>query len=190
MFGSTITIDTQRLNSAAAALRRVTKEDKPTLVNDTAKFVALHAYKGTDKTTAAKIREELNEKRGRWTKAELIIAARSRRTGWGDKTVKQRARRFVAAKAQSAGWLKYGFIPAIRLFGGRAPQAKNFRRFPGEATKARRSIRRAVATISHLDRGFVERHPNLLQDSVNKQTRFMQRLAERKMRDAVRRSRR
>ena len=188
---SNIRIDTRQLNRAAASLQRLTKESKTELVNESGKFIAINAYRGTKKTTAGAIREELNERRGPYTKAELIVAARARATGvWptGKYGVRKASRKFITRQASSAGWLRGGFLPAIRTFGGRAAQAKRFRNFPGDATKARRSARRVVATIQHYDRGFVDQHPDLLQQAVNKQAIFLERLAQKKMEKAIRRA--
>lgn len=186
-----IKINTKELTRAAASLSRLSGESKADLANQNAKFIAVGAFRDTDKTTAGAIREELSATRGKHTKAELILAARARRTGnWptGKNAIKKEAIKFISRKARTASWLRVGFLPAIRAFGGRAAALKRFSNFPGDATRAKRSFKRPLAVIQHFDRGFIERHPNLLQRVVDKQARFMDRLAYKKANEIIRRS--
>jgi hypothetical protein len=173
-----------------------TGESMPDLVNQTAKFVAINAYKGAAGARAAEIRAELNTTstgasgNRTYTLAEALVVKKARATGkWpkGKNGIRQAARALVASRARSVNWLKAGFIPAFQEFGARGGVRK-FNKPPGGASRARKSDRTPSATIEHYDEGIAEKYPLVLVVAVRTQSRFLERLAQRKLQENIRRS--
>ena len=186
-----VTFDVSALRKALTSLAKETGEDKPELVNSTAKFVAINAYRATTAAGVQNIRDELGAPAGNsgLTLAEAIVLSRSRKSGQrlsGKGALKRAAKTLIGKRASSNMWLRAGFIPAIRAFDGRGGTNK-FSRPPGRATKARKS-RRPKAIIDHTDKGIREQFPTILPAAVAKQAKFLERLAAKKLAARIRRN--
>ncbi len=109
-----IKMDTREWSRTLAQYMEHTKKDLATVINTKALYIDRGAIRETEKADIQKLTEELRD-----GLAEKIIRARYFKEGKkqpSNAEVEEKAKRLIAARRRSVGFLKAGWIPGIQAF--------------------------------------------------------------------------
>lgn len=130
MASATFKLDAREFNGTLARYAKLSRRERPVIVNTKAFYIARAAVRNTDKADKQKLVSELRASRLKavvgksgkvrnvhYNLAQLIIIAR--RAALGLKTTKDAiaddVKKLINARKRSIGFLKSGWLPAIRL---------------------------------------------------------------------------
>lgn len=126
---SDVNLDTSRFDMAMREYVKNSKRDFVETVNRKALSIAFRSIKMTYKANVAQIRSDLNQPSSTYpdvTVAEQIVAGKLRAAGkkFTRNELKRLARKLISAKVKAAGFLRSGWLPAIKIMSRSVPGAK------------------------------------------------------------------
>jgi hypothetical protein len=113
-----VRVDTTNFNRAIREFSRTNKRALTDVVNQQAYWVALHCIKQTYMTNASKIRTDMSRPSRYYpgfTLAESLVISAKREKGEKNYNLQAEAQKLINAKIRSIGFLKYSWIPALRI---------------------------------------------------------------------------
>jgi hypothetical protein len=183
-----VSIDTREFKAALAQYTRYSKRSLAEIVNKRAVNIAFKAIRHTPKTKKPSINRELRQKSRVAPKAPLgaILAQKGRNPGLYGDEMKKAVESLKAKKAASIGFIKSGWIGAVRDL---SPHAKVYRRPPRVIVKGKpqgfgRPARRGLnptAEIVNQVAGAVKVGSAALQRAINEDALDMKTYVARKM---------